>query len=91
MTKLESFIKRKHIHPKELAALGRISRQHLIRIRQGKMEPTRHVVFRLTMACAIILRRLVDPGELFNLAEIGKDKCGGTQGRRPKRPKRRKA
>lgn len=74
MTRLEAFIEREGIQPKELATIARVSRQHLLRIRQGQMDPTRHVVVRLTMACAILLQRLVDPDELFNLAEIGRDK-----------------
>ena len=87
MTRLEEFIKLTHIKPNELADTARISRQHLLRIRRGS-GLTMQVAARLTMACAIILRRLVDPDELFNLAQIGRDKGGRAQG--PKRAKKRR-
>src|SRR5437773_1327821 len=87
VTRLETFIQRHDIKPSHLAKLARISRQHLLRVRHATMEPTRHVVARLTIATAIILERLVAQEELFDLWEIGKDK--GWARRKPSRSRKR--
>jgi predicted transcriptional regulator len=51
MTKLESFLKERGIKPAHLAKESGYSRQHLLRIRQGKMEPTRRCIKAVRDAC----------------------------------------
>jgi len=59
------------IRPAQLARVAYISRQHLLRIRTGEDDPTRHVMARLMMACTMILRRRVRMDELFDLTDLG--------------------
>jgi transcriptional regulator with XRE-family HTH domain len=52
-----------------LAHLSGVSRQHVYRLRNGVMEPTRPVINWLTEACSMILRKHVHASELFDLGD----------------------
>ena len=51
MTKLEKFLKDRDIKPAHLARESGYSRQHLLRLRNGKMEPTRRCIKAVRDAC----------------------------------------
>ena len=68
MTKLESFLKERKIKPAQLARESGYSRQHLLRIRQGKMEPTRRCIKAVSDACRKLSRnRRLSASQLFDL------------------------
>jgi DNA-binding Xre family transcriptional regulator len=71
MARLDDFIAKEGIKPRELARVAFISRQHLSRLRAGTGDPTRHVMVRLAMACTLILHRRVRIHELFDLSDAG--------------------
>src|SRR5881397_1920984 len=51
LTRLETFIKSRGIKPAHLARESGYSRQHLLRIRMGRMEPTRRCIAAIVTAC----------------------------------------
>jgi predicted transcriptional regulator len=67
MTKLEAFIKAKGIKPAHLALHSEYSRQHLLRIRMGRMEPTRRCIKAIVAACRRLAREPVTASDLFDL------------------------
>jgi hypothetical protein len=68
ITKLESFLKSRGIKPAHLAKESGYSRQHLLRVRMGKMEPTRKCIEALVVACQRITRdRRINANHLFDL------------------------
>lgn len=67
MTKLETFIKAKGIKPSKLALKSEYSRQHLLRVRMGKMEPTRRCIKAITQACRLLAKEDVQASDLFDL------------------------
>jgi hypothetical protein len=67
MTKLEAFIKAKGIKPVHLAQYSEYSRQHLLRIRMGRMEPTRKCIKAVVAACRRLAREPVTASDLFDL------------------------
>jgi predicted transcriptional regulator len=67
MTKLEAFIKAKGIKPARLAHESEYSRQHLLRIRTGRMEPTRKCIKAIVAACRRLARDPVKAADLFDL------------------------
>ncbi|MDP9194669.1 MAG: helix-turn-helix transcriptional regulator [Acidobacteriota bacterium] len=70
-TRLDTFMKARGIKPAKLARVAYISRQHLMRVRTGEGDPTRHVMVRLMMACTLILHRKIRMDELFDLTDAG--------------------
>ncbi|HVT43894.1 MAG TPA: helix-turn-helix transcriptional regulator [Thermoanaerobaculia bacterium] len=68
-TRLERFLKRHGIKPAHLARESGYSRQHLLRIRKGEMEPGRACIAVLVGACRRLTQRFVRPEELFLLHE----------------------
>src|SRR5207244_2675580 len=56
-TRLETFIKSRGIKPAHLAAVSGYSRQHLLRIRMGRMEPTRRCLAPILAAIRILSGR----------------------------------
>jgi len=68
-TKLEAFLKRHRIKPAHLARESGYSRQHLLRIRMGRMEPTRRCIAAIVSACRRLSRQPVHAEELFDLEE----------------------
>jgi predicted transcriptional regulator len=67
MTKLEAFIKAKGIKPARLAQESEYSRQHLLRVRMGRMEPTRKCIKAIVAACRRLAREPVNASDLFDL------------------------
>jgi predicted transcriptional regulator len=66
-TRLETFMRANGIKPAELARESAISRQHLLRLRNGTADPTRAVMVAITSACSTIARRRVSMSALFDL------------------------
>ena len=56
LTPLERFIKLHEIKPAHLAAVSGYSRQHLCRIRKGRMEPTRRCIAAILGGLRILSR-----------------------------------
>ena len=68
-TRLESFIRSRGIKPAHLARESGYSRQHLLRIRMGRMEPTRRCIAAIAAACRRLSGENVRASELFELDE----------------------
>ena len=66
-TTLETFIKTRHIKPAHLARKSTYSRQHLLRVRMGRMDPTRRCIKAITEACRRLSGEPVRAAELFDL------------------------
>ena len=69
MTKLEAFIKARKLKPLRIAFEADYSRQHLLRIRMGKMEPTRKCIKAITAAVRKLVREPITASDLFDLDE----------------------
>lgn len=67
LTKLEVFLKSRGIKPAHLARESGYSRQHLLRIRMARMEPTRRCMVEVAAACARLSRKRVTVSDLFDL------------------------
>ena len=70
-SKLDTFMLAHGLKPAQLARVAYVSRQHLMRVRTGEDDPSRHVMVRLMMACTLILHRRVRLDELFDLTDAG--------------------
>jgi transcriptional regulator with XRE-family HTH domain len=68
VTRLELFIKQAGVKPSGLAERAGVSRQHLLRLRRGQMEPTRRMMVALANAASQICRRTAYTVELFELS-----------------------
>jgi hypothetical protein len=66
-TRLESFLKSRGIKPAHLARESGYSRQHLLRIRMGRMEPTRRCIAAIAAACRRLSGEGVRASDLFDL------------------------
>jgi len=66
-TKLERFLKSRGIKPAHLARESGYSRQHLLRIRLGRMIPSRRCVADIVRACRRLAREPVGTSDLFDL------------------------
>jgi predicted transcriptional regulator len=66
-TRLESYLKSRGIKPAHLARESGYSRQHLLRIRMGRMEPTRRCIAAIVTACRRLTRETVRANDLFDL------------------------
>jgi hypothetical protein len=69
-TKLEVFLKSRGIKPAHLARESGYSRQHLLRIRLGRMEPTRRCMVEVAAACARLSREHVRVSDVFDLLPV---------------------
>ena len=69
ISRLEQFIKSRGIKPAHLARESGYSRQHLLRIRMGRMEPTRRCIAAIASACRRLSGENVRASELFDLDE----------------------
>lgn len=71
LARLGRFLRDNDLKPNELADVTGISRQHLMRLRYGRCEPTRPLMIWLTIACRRLLggRRRVRVAELFDLGD----------------------
>ncbi len=68
-TRLETFLKSRGIKPAHLARESGYSRQHLLRIRTGRMEPTRRCIAAIVSACRRLSRENVRAADLFELED----------------------
>jgi predicted transcriptional regulator len=66
-TRLERYLKDRGIKPAHLARESGYSRQHLLRIRTGRMEPTRRCIAAIVAACRRLSREPVRAADLFDL------------------------
>ena len=66
-TRLEAYLKDKGIKPAHLARESGYSRQHLLRIRMGRMEPTRRCIAAIVAACRRLSHENVRAVDLFDL------------------------
>jgi predicted transcriptional regulator len=66
-TRLESFLKSRGIRPSHLARESGYSRQHLLRLRTGRMEPTRRCIAAIAAACRRLSGENVRASDLFDL------------------------
>jgi predicted transcriptional regulator len=66
-TRLEKFLKSRKIKPAHLARESGYSRQHLLRIRMGRMEPTRRCIAAIVTACRRLSGEHVQATDLFQL------------------------
>jgi predicted transcriptional regulator len=66
-TRLEQFLQSRGIKPAHLARESGYSRQHLLRIRMGRMEPTRRCIAAIVAACRRLSRESVQASDLFDL------------------------
>ena len=62
-TRLEVYLKSRGIKPAHLARESGYSRQHLLRIRMGRMEPTRRCIAAIVAACRRLARDFEIGGE----------------------------
>jgi predicted transcriptional regulator len=69
LTRLETYLKSRGIKPAHLARESGYSRQHLLRIRMGRMEPTRRCIAAIVSACRRLSRERVHAEDLFELEE----------------------
>lgn len=67
MTKLEAFIQSRGIKPAHLARESGYSRQHLLRVRMGRMDPTRRCIAAIVSAARRLARERVAASDLFDL------------------------
>jgi predicted transcriptional regulator len=66
-TPLETFIRARGIKPADLARESGYSRQHLLRVRQGQMEPTRRCIASVVAALRRLTGRAVRAERVFDL------------------------
>ncbi len=66
-TRLERFLTTRGIKPAHLARESGYSRQHLLRIRLGRMDPTRRCMVAVTLACRRLSGEQVRATDLFDL------------------------
>ena len=66
MTLLDSFIRTHEIDPEELARLAKVSDAHLVRLRDGRSQPSRDAAIRLARACSWITSEKVYTWDLFD-------------------------
>ncbi len=67
MTQLEHFITRNVLKPANVARAANCSRQHLLRLRKGDMDPTRGMMIAIARGCAFLVGRPVAVAELFEI------------------------
>ena len=67
VTRLERFLRTRGIKPAHLARESGYSRQHLLRIRLGRMDPTRRCIVAVTLALRRLSGEHVRATDLFDL------------------------
>ncbi len=65
--KLQAFLRSRGIKPAHLARESGYSRQHLLRVRLGHIEPTRRCIADIVAACRRLAREPVRAPDLFDL------------------------
>ena len=66
-TRLEAFLKSRGLKPAHVARESGYSRQHLLRLRNGRMEPTRRCMAAIAAACRRLSGESVRAADLFDL------------------------
>lgn len=66
MTRLDSFIQTHDIDPEELARLAKVSWAYLVRLRDGRSQPSQDAKVRLARACSWITCEKVYTWDLFD-------------------------
>lgn len=69
ITRLELFLKSRGIKPAHLARESGYSGQHLLRVRMGRMDPTRGCIREIVKACRRLSREHVRASNLFDLGD----------------------
>ena len=69
VTRLERYLKSRGIKPAHLAHESGYSRQHLFRVRMGRMEPTRRCIAAIVAALRRLTREHVEGRDVFNLGD----------------------
>lgn len=69
ITPLEQFMNCRGLKPAHVARESGYSRQHLLRIRKGRMEPTRRCMAAIIAAVRKLTHEPVMAGELFHLED----------------------
>lgn len=67
ITQLELFIRAAAVKPAHLAREAGYSRQHLLRLRKGRMQPTLPCIVAIVTALGRLTGRNVNAGEVFDL------------------------
>src|SRR5438046_1865766 len=70
--KLERFLRSRGIKPSHLARESGYSREHLLRIRRGRITPSRQCIADLVMALRRLAREPVRACHLFDLSAAGR-------------------
>jgi hypothetical protein len=68
-TRLDRWITANRVKPAHLALESGYSRQHLLRIRRGDMEPTRRCIKAITAGCRRLSAKPVRASDLFDLGD----------------------
>ena len=68
VTRLETYIKECGVKPSAFAKRSGVSRAHLLRLRRGEMDATRHVMIALAEAASAMQHKTVYVVELFELS-----------------------
>jgi hypothetical protein len=69
VTRFEAYLREHQIKPMHLAQQSGYTRQHILRLRQGKQEPTRRCMIALVRAMQSLTGDGVQAGDLFDLGE----------------------
>jgi len=86
VTLLERFIIHNEIKPAHLSAVSGYSRQHLLRIRMGRMEPTRRCIAAILSGIRLLTQLKLTVVDLFEFEDGPREPTEP----RPKRRRRRK-
>lgn len=68
-TRLDRWMAANGVKPAHLARESGYSRQHLLRIRRGDMEPTRRCIKAITAGCRRLSAKPVRASDLFDLGD----------------------
>jgi predicted transcriptional regulator len=69
-TRLQRFLYQHGLKPAHVARESGYSRQHLLRLRRGEMEPTRACIAAIVTACRRLTKGVVRADDLFNLDDV---------------------
>jgi len=68
-TRLERYLKARGVKPAHLARESGYSRQHLLRVRMGRMEPTRRCIAAIVAALRRLTREHIEARDVFDLGD----------------------
>ncbi len=67
VTRLQAFMTANKLKPSKVALAAKISRQHLLRLRKGTMQPTIRMAASIRGACGRLLKRRLKLSDLFEV------------------------